>query len=395
MLVVRKKYLDTMIDLLGKPLIKVLTGQRRSGKTMLLKQLIYHVGSSFTLMVDCEEYEIANSLKDDTQLYAFIESKIHDWIKLICIDEIQMIQWRERAVLWLWKKYPDIDFFITGSNSTMLSSQLTTLLRGRYFQIMVYPFSYQEFCDYFGWSSWKESFLQFIQRGSYPSCYQFTDVVQRTEWIKQMINSTVLMDVIERYQVKEPTLLREIFLYLIWSTSDITNLSNIHKVLKAKWFSSTLQTVQNYVQYLEENYLIYSCQLHDVQGKKIFDRLKKYYASDHALRNYLFSSFDIWRWKALETLVFMELIKAWWTVYVWRIDDQEVDFVAEKNGRTIYLQVSYSLEDDTVMQREQRSFDKINNAWPKYFVSMDEWISWVSEKWYHYVNARSLKTLLE
>jgi len=395
MIIQRKKYIEEIKGLIWKPYIKVLIWQRRIGKSILLEQISELFDPSDFIFLDFENYETKNKYNNDKILFEYLDSQISENnYKAVLLDEIQTVPKREEAVLGLWKKYPKSEFFLTGSNSKMLSSELTTLLRWRYYKIDIYPFSYHEFCSYFEYTKTSQSMKKFLEVGSYPSSYIFQDSQQRKHRTKQMIDSIMLKDIVERYSVKESAILYELFLYLISVSGNITNIANIYKHLESIWKSISMNTLQSYIWYFEENFMIYDCNLYDLQGKKVFDRIRKRYISDHSLRQIFFGSFDDGYGKAIENLVFMELKKAWRNITTGKKWDLEVDFIAKKNWKKIYIQVVYILANSDVIQREIWVFQTIKDSWPKYIVSMDELDFGFSEKWYQHIKAWELENIL-
>lgn len=391
--IIRKKYLDILIWYAETPIIKVIVWQRRSGKSVLLQQLRQHLGLKETLLLDLEEYEMKQDLQNSHQLYTYLQEHIKPNTKTILVDEIQTVESREKAILWIRKKHPTLDIYITWSNSTMLSSQLTTLLRWRYVEISVYPFSYNEFCEYFWYTYTKSSLQSFLEEWWYASSYIFATQEQKKMWIRQMIDSIMLNDIIERYSVKDIGAFREVLLYLISVSWNITNTFSINKHMNTIGYNLSLNTLQSYIRYLEDNFLVYTCDLYDMHGKKVFDRLRKYYISDHALRVHLFSAFDSGYGKLLENMVFMEAKKAGYAISTGRKWDLEVDFILEKEGQKLYLQIAYLLTSPEVISRETAVFEQIKDNRPKYVISMDEVNLWTSSQWYYHLPARQIYDL--
>ncbi|HMY80311.1 MAG TPA: ATP-binding protein [Candidatus Absconditabacterales bacterium] len=388
MLIDRPYYRKLLQESFEVPLIKVLTGQRRAGKSSLLRLIAQEQPTYILDMEDFSHHELNTTGK----LHKHLITKTSDY-QVICIDEVQQVTGREKVIISLNKQYPSIQRIVTGSNSHMLSSELTTLLRGRYIQIHVYPFNYTEFCRYEKCNPSYESFELYIHKGSFPITYLFQEGQLRKQWIQDMIETIFLKDIIERYAIKQPELLRELFLYIINNAGNITSLSSIVQTITSH-SKTTLPTLQEYVTYLEQTYLIYRAELFDIRGKKIFDRLSKRYPSDHSWRRLFFGEFDSGSGKILENIIYMRARSTGWSISVGRIHQQEVDFILHKHGKTIYLQVAYLLSNEKVIAREFSSLEKIDDHWPKYIVSLDH-INHGFIQTIPHINARNLGDILE
>jgi predicted AAA+ superfamily ATPase len=366
MLIDRPLYMQQLTAAFAAPLIKVITGQRRSGKSSLL-QLIAKQYTTYIL--DMEDFSHYN-LQTAEALHAHLLTHV-DMYEVICIDEVQQVTQREKVIISLAKKFPTKQRIVTWSNSHLLSSELTTLLRWRYIQIHVYPFTYTEFCAYHTYSADYHSFLAYMQLGSFPLTYTFTDDNLQKQWIEGMIDTIFLKDIIERYPIKHTEILRELFLFIVNNAGNITNLSNIQKILSLK-SSISLSTLQEYMRHLENSYLVYRAELYDIRWKQLFDRLSKRYPSDHSRRKVLFGEFDQGIGKVLETIVYMRCKAKWRSVHVGRLGEKEIDFVLTKQGKTMYLQVAYLLSDQKVISREFGDLSSIEDQRPKYVATMDQ-----------------------
>lgn len=390
----RKQYIERLEESLWTPFIKIITGQRRVGKSTLLKQIATTLWMEKCIFLDLELYDIQKTFSTADALYTHLTKHISGQISTVCIDEIQHIPHREKVIASFHNSHAHIDFFITGSNSNMLSGELTTLLRGRYTQIHVYPFAYHEFCDYFAYAKEKDSLLKYLHTWWFPSIYPLQDQVQKKQAIMHILDSIILKDVIERHHIKNPETFRELFYYLINVTSSITNIHNIHKHMKKSWYTIAYNTLQSYVSFLQESYLLSWCELYDIWGKRIFDSMKKRYPSDHSLRTYLFSSFDDARWRIIENMIFLEAQKKWYTIHTGKKWDLEIDFIIEKNKEKKYIQVAYLLHTKEVIERETRWLKSIRDSWPKYLISLDEIAFWFSDEGIQHIQARDIDSIL-
>ena len=368
---IRNKYLEKIENYIGTPLIKVITGQRRVGKTVLMKQILQKFPThevSFCSKED-EHFSFIQT-KDDLTL--FLESEKKAGKKYFFIDEVQMIEEWEKSILSLFSQNPNFEIFLSGSNAHLLSSELSTLLSGRYIEFHIHPFSFHEFSEYFSLPLSSETFLKYIQEGGFPTIYALQKTPQlQKEWIQTLINTIFLKDITARYRIQNVHLLEEIFMFLVSNVGNITSLSKIVKTLKSKNITTNLNTLHQYIGYLKNTFLVYEAPLYDLEGKKVFDRERKFYISDHSIRNALFSSYDHGVGKHLENIIYLEGIRRGYRVFVGRIKKKEVDFIFEKNGEKIYVQVAYMLTDEKAIEREFSSLEEISDNWKKYVVTLD------------------------
>ncbi|MCH2188544.1 ATP-binding protein [Candidatus Gracilibacteria bacterium] len=346
-------------------------GQRRVGKTVLMQQIIEKFQESEVTYISKENKDF-DFLYDDTSLNDFLKKEISNGKRYICIDEVQLIHNWEKTINSIFSQYPKIDIFLTGSNSKMLSSELSTLLSGRYIEFHIFPFSYEEYLEFHKQENNFDTFKGYIHQGGLALTYELGNNELVSEWIKNLKNTIFLKDIVSRYKIKDVSLLEDIFLFIVNNIGNITNLNSILKYLKSKQIHTNLNTLASYIGYLKDAFLIYEVNLYDLRGKQVFDRERKFYISDHIFRKYLFSGFDTGIGKILENIVFLEAKRKGYEVYVGRIRENEIDFVLEKGGRKKYIQVAYILSDENVIKREFGNLDMINDNWEKYVITMDE-----------------------
>ncbi len=390
MIILRPLYEHQIDQMIGKHFIKVLMWQRRTGKSLLLRSVVSRFDK--TLFID-KEQQAYHHIKTSDDLYAYCREQLQQPLEMIAIDEIQTIDRREHAVLSLHNEYPDVELWITGSNSDMLSSELTTRLRGRYLSMTIYPFVFSEYLSYYGWVASHETMNSYIQVGNLPSLYQLSSMDSFITWKQDLIDTIMLRDIVERYTIRDVSILQDVFAFMINNAGNITNTSSLLAYLEHQKRSVSLVTLQSYIEYLCRAFILYEVPLYDVQGKEIFQRLRKYYVSDFSLRKVYFGGYDEWLGKILENLVYMTCIAYGWQVFVWRIGTQEVDFVLEKAGKKMYIQVAYLLSTKEVIDREVRSLLQIQDNYPKYIVSMDQILLW-SLQWINHITLRDVETLL-
>lgn len=336
-----------------------------------------------------EDYENRHLLWEE-ELYAhlkkYLNTKKPD---IIAIDEVQYVIGWEKVLLSLAKYFPNTKFVVTGSNSMMLSSELTTLLRGRYMQIHMLPFWYDEYLQYFSYTPSLQTYQWYLDEGSFAYAYTLQDKREKRDWIENLINTIFLKDVIERYKIRNPELLRQLFLFVLENTGSITNMQNIKKSLKQQQIYVSTDTLQEYMQYLINSYMVYPVDIYDIQWKKVFDRMRKYYPSDHTRREILMWWFDMWWSKKLESIVYFELMRAGRKVQVWRIKKQEIDFIAHQWEEKIYVQIAYLLATPETREREYQSLQNIKNNYPKYIISLDP-IPLGQKEWIQHIQAWEL-----
>ena len=389
-MIVRPIYQKQIDQLIGKSFIKVLIWQRRVGKSTLLKSIINKFQNNY-IYIDKEQKIYDNIYNSDT-LYNYIKNELLDNKQLVAIDEIQNIKWRESAILSIYNEYPNLEIRITWSNSNMLSSELTTHLRWRYISITVYPFLYSEFCEYNKINIWSESMNKYIQDWSMPSVYPLIELENNEQRRKDLINTIIIKDIAQRYNLRDIDFVYDIYTYLLNNIWNITNTKWLIDYIKSSGKNISINTLQSYIYYICDSFLAYECQLFDIQGKKIFDRLRKYYVSDASMRKLYFWWYDWFIGKNIENIVYMTAKTYWRNIYVGRIWDLEIDFVLEKNGKYIYLQIAYILSDQNVRDREYKSLQKIKNSRPKYVVTMDNINLWIYE-WIQHIQLRNLEKI--
>ncbi|MDD2917123.1 MAG: ATP-binding protein [Candidatus Gracilibacteria bacterium] len=369
--IIRSYYLDKIIPFRSKHLIKVLVGQRRVGKTTILKQIASSSDPTKILQINMEQSDVSWILSD-TELTQHLESAIEKGVSEIYIDEVQMIKNWEIAINSIFSKYPNVDIFLTGSNSELLSSELTTLLRGRYISFEIFPFSYDEFCLYFEFEKDRRSWQRYMELGTTPINYMLDNTLLVHEWMKNLVSTIFLKDIVERYKIKDVHILEEVFLFFVNNIGNNVSLTSIMRTLASRGVSTNLTTLGNYVEYLKNTFLIYEAPLYDLRGKQVFNRERKLYLSDPLYRKIFFSGYDAGVGKILENLIFLEAKRRGYSVYVGRMGDMEIDFVIEREGVRKYIQVAYLLSDEDVIKREFGNLKAIPDSWEKYVISLDE-----------------------
>lgn len=373
--IIREKYTEQIKPYIGKSLIKVITGQRRVGKTTLLKQLIEIIKSSdknANVIYINKEYHEFKTLADADDLYNYVKkhcSAKHQ--NYVLVDEVQEINGFEIALRQFLVE--DYDVFCTGSNAKMLSGDLATHLSGRYIEFKIHSLSYKEFLQFHRLQDSNQSLDKYIKYGGMPYLINLPMEDELVYgYLKSIFNTIILKDIVARYSIRDIDFLERLIEYLSDSLGSYVSSKKISDFLKSQGVRLSVNTVMNYLKYLSHSFVINKVQRYDIIGKKHFEINDKYYFSDLGLKHSLipFQSNDIG--KVFENLVYMHLVQNNYQVFVGKYNDKEIDFVANKNGETIYIQVAYLLVDEKVREREFGNLLKLNDNYTKIVVSADE-----------------------
>ena len=373
----RKEYLEKIIPFINKNLIKVLVGQRRVGKSYLLFQIMDIVKLKFKnpniIYINKEHYEF-DTIKTYKDLIKFVESKKRKRkINYLFIDEIQDILEFERA-LRHFVLDGKIDIYCTGSNANLLSGELATFLSGRYIEFKVYGLSYLEFIDFHSLENNTESLKKYIRWGGLPflkNLEKKDEVI--SEYLKNIYSTIIYKDIISRFQIRNPAFLENLVRFLAANAGSIISAKKISDYLKSQKIKMSPQIILNYLNYLKQAFLIFEVKRADITSKKIFEIHEKFYFEDWGILNSIigFSAIDIS--KIIENIVFIHLKINGYEVMVGKSGEKEIDFIGEKTGHKIYIQVCYLIADEKVKLREFGNLMAIKDNYPKMVVSMDEY----------------------
>ena len=373
--IIRKPYLDKIEQALGKDVIIVLVGQRRIGKSYLLRQLKDEKAqdsSANIIYVDKEKKEF-DDIRDYHDLNAFIDGhRVKGKTNYILVDEIQDIAEFERTVR-SYREEPDTEIVITGSNSLMLSSELTTLIGGRYKEIYVQTLSYNEFLTFHQLPDNDDSLAKYINFGGLPGLQKIgLDENDVREYQQDVLNTVLLKDVIMRNNIRNPVFLDNLIRFLADNTGKIVSANSISKFMRSQGQSITSTAVINYIKALCETYVIHKVNRYDIHGKRLFESNDKYYFEDNGIRNCLGGGNregDIE--KVMENVVYNHLVRLGYEVTVGQLQASEIDFVCSKStGERVYVQVAYIIADEATRQREFGNLRAIHDNYPKYVISM-------------------------
>mgnify|MGYP000885554950 FL=1 len=377
----REEYTEKIVDFIGNRLIKVLVGQRRSGKSYILrqvgKQLIDNgVKPENTLFINREfaDLDFLRTYKDLDELIKSYKKEFKPEGKVyIFIDEVQIIEQWEKVVNSYSQDYSDsYEIFITGSNSKMLSGDLATLLSGRYVSFEVFPYSYSEYLRITGQDKGKQSYMAYMDGGGLPELFMLQKQELKRNYISAVKDTVLLRDIIQRNNIRDPKLLEDIFVFLVNNASNLISISSIVKYFKGQGRRVSYDAISNYIGYIEDTFLIHRCDRYDIKGKDTLSGNAKFYMNDLAYKNYLYPGFGYGFGYLVENLIYLELCRAGFDVYVGVLRNKEVDFVAKKADRVIYIQSTYLLSDESTVEREYSALESIGDNFEKIVVSLDD-----------------------
>ncbi|MFR2460540.1 MAG: ATP-binding protein [Christensenellaceae bacterium] len=378
-MIIREAYISQIVPLIDKNLIKVLTGVRRSGKTVLLSQIQDYLlknGRSKSQIINISlESKKNKKFKDGDVLYEYLISACEklNAKAYIFLDEIQVVSGWEEVVSSLLVDI-DCDIYITGSNSKLLSGELATLIAGRYIQIHVYPFTLSEAKQMLEQNGKFKSdevlFQDYLKYGGLPMRFSLEEISLEA-YLSDTYDAIVVKDIIQRNNIKDTNLLNMILAFLMDNIANPFSARSIVAALKQEGINTTVETVIAYIDYIKKAMVVYSAQRYDIKGKKLLTTNEKYYTVDLGLRNCVKASGEIDYNKLYENIVYLELLYRGYDVKVGKTDDYEIDFVAYKGSDTLYVQVCYLLASTETVEREFGNLERIKDNYPKYVISGD------------------------
>ncbi|MBP3456792.1 MAG: ATP-binding protein [Bacilli bacterium] len=373
----REEYLNELIRWKDKDLIKVVTGIRRCGKSTLFDLFIDYlkmsgVKSNQIIYINLEDADY--DFKNYKELYHFINEKIISEDNFyVFLDEVQNVPGFQRAIDSLYIK-KNVDVYITGSNAYLLSGELVTLLSGRYIEIKMLPLSFKEYVSAFDNNNYQQLFLDYMRNGGMPGNINIlkSNVNDLDKYLDGIFSTIVYKDIMARNNITDKLLLESVIKYIFDSIGSPISIKKISDTLTSKGISTSNHTVENYITALLESFLIYKVERFDVKGKNLLARDYKYYVVDSGLRSYLLGKkADSDMGHILENIVYLELLRRGYKVYVGKVDDLEVDFVAENRDGLRYYQVALTVRDEKVLERELRSLQKTGDHYPKTLLTLD------------------------
>ena len=378
-MIIRERYLNLIRPFYDQDLIKVLIGIRRSGKSVLLTQIIDElklkgISNQHIIYINFEDFDYAE-YTEPKKLHNFIKEQIiEDEKYYIFFDEIQNVNSWEKVVNSL-RATKNTSIFITGSNSDLLSSDLATHIAGRYVSFRVTPFTFQEVCDLLkivDTNDIESAFLDYMKWGGMPQRFMQIDDISRKTYLKDIYDSIIIKDIVKRFHIKDIDLLNRIVTYILTTLSQTFSPESLKKYFESISRGVSLETLYNYLDYIARANLISKAYRYDIRGKRILTGKYKYYLTDLGFTNILSEDKKEQIGAYLENIVYNELIARGYSVFIGNTENGEIDFVATKFQEKVYFQVTYLLSDDAVIEREFGAFSKIEDNYPKYVLSMDQ-----------------------
>ncbi len=379
-MIIRETYLNRMVNAKDTDFIKVITGVRRCGKSTLLlmfKDYLLNNGveEKNIIYINFESglFDDINTYRD---LYNYVKEKINNNKMYLLLDEVQNVESWEKAIN-SFKVDFDIDIYITGSNAYLLSSELSTLLSGRYIEIKIYPLSFKEYLIFNNYdnNNLDDKFKEYLKYGGLPAVTLIKNNDELTlSYLTDIYNSIVKKDIIDRNNIKDPILLENILKYVVnnigspISSVKISNYLNSNKIV----VKSNHQTIDNYLNMLEKSFIVYKAFRADIRNKALLKTLGKYYISDIGIRNIILGYRNVDEGHILENIVYLELLRRGYKVNIGKLSEYEVDFIAENPHNIIYYQVTQTLLDEQVKLRELRSLESINDNYQKIILTLDK-----------------------
>ncbi|NDL67567.1 ATP-binding protein [Clostridiales bacterium F-3ap] len=378
----RELFIKQLVQYIDTPVIKIITGIRRCGKSYLLKLLATTlrergVESERIIQIDFESLSF-EAYRHYRPLYDHImerakglEGKVY-----ILMDEIQEVEQWEKAIRSFAVDL-DCDIYLTGSNAHMLSGELATYLTGRYVELELYPLSFREYLDFYDVEASRKSdvedaFYEYVRYGGFPGLHQLPreeDI--KSQYIKGIYNSVLLKDVVQRNSIRDPELLERVLVYIMDNIGQIFSAKRIADYLKSQGKSVGVESIYNYIAALENAMILYTAKRYDIKGKKILERMEKYFLVDQGLRYGMLGYRQNDIAQLLENIVFLELLRRGYRVHVGKEGDAEIDFIAEKKQEKLYIQVTYLLATEAVVEREYGPLTRTGDSHPKMVLSMD------------------------
>lgn len=371
-LIERSFYLNKLINVVGTPDIKVITGVRRSGKSKLLEEFRAYIEAE---NAECNIIQINFNLPEYEDLLTY--RALYDYVNVhyvsgkdnfVFIDEVQMCEDFEKAVngLHASEKY---DIYITGSNAFLLSSDLATLFTGRTFEIKVYPFAFDEYIEYFKLKDHYEALDKYVLEGGMAGSYLYKNQEAKYDYVADVFNTLIVRDIRKKYKIRNTQLMDRIVDFLMDNVSNLSSARNITNTLGSMHEKIHHTTVGAYMQYLCNAFAFYKVRRYDIKGKKYLSTNDKYYLSDHTFRYAKLGTKNMDYGRVLENIVAIELLRRGYEVYVGMLYKKEIDFVAIKRSEKIYIQVSDNISDEKTFEREVSPLLQIKDAYPKMVIA--------------------------
>ena len=372
----RDEYLEKLIRFKDKDIIKVITGIRRCGKSTLFdlyEEYLKNNGidSKHIIRINLEDVDYHDILDDYVKLYNKVMEKVKDKnMYYVFLDEVQKVNAFQEACDGLYIK-KNIDLYITGSNSSLLSGELATLLSGRYVEIKMLPLSFKEYVSDSKSNNIERSYQKYISFGSFPYVRNFDDISDVDYYLNGIYDSIILNDIIARNKYHDILMLKSVVAFMMDNIGNLTSTNNICNTMNSNGRKISVHTVESYIESLLESFIFYKASRYDIKTKEYLKTGDKYYIADLGLRYILLGRREGDRGHILENVVYLELLRRGYDVYVGKIDDMEVDFVAINSKTIEYFQVSETIRDEKTLNRELKSLQNIQDNYPKTILTLD------------------------
>jgi len=374
----REKYLKQIRGFYDSDLVKILVGIRRCGKSVILNQIMdelrnKNINENHIIYINFEFIEF-EELQDYKKLNTYIKDKIKDNdMYYIFLDEIQNVENFEKVINSLRASLTNVSIFITGSNSKLLSDELSTVLSGRYVSFNINPLSYSEYTKLIEKDPYDENvFWDYVKWGGLPNRTFFTKEDDIKQYLHSVFDSIILRDVVDRLGLKDTSLFNLILQYIVDTTGREFSAKNVIEFLKNEQRDISNETLYNYLDALCKALIIKKTYRYDIHGKAVLKTLNKYYMTDLGIAQIKNNNFEINKPFTLENIIYNDLISKGYDVYIGKTKKGEIDFIATKYEKKIYIQVAYLLADESVIQREFSAFNEINDSYPKYVITLDK-----------------------
>lgn len=373
----REEYLERLRNLKHKKLIKIVTGIRRCGKSTVLEMfrdelLDNGVEENQIIFINFEDYE-NKSLRNPESLYDYIKQRLTSKMNYIFLDEIQRVDDFPEVVDSLYIK-DNVDLYLTGSNSSLLSSEIATLISGRYVEIKMLPFSFKEFVKATNQSTnLSSAYRQYVETSSFPYVLELLQMPQEINaYLEGIYNTILVKDIIDRKKIADTNVLKSVTQFLFDNIGSELSSKKIADTLTSNGRKSDSKTIEKYVTSLEESFIVYSANRYNIKGKEYLKSLEKYYVTDIGLRNFMLGKKSMDVGHILENVIYLELLRRGYSVYVGKIDDMEIDFVAQNSQGNTYIQVAATVRDENTLKRELRSLQAVKDNYPKMLLTLDD-----------------------
>lgn len=375
--IVRKEYLERLRNLKHKKLIKIITGIRRCGKSTVMEMfrdelLENGVDENQIIFLNFEDYDNKH-LRNPDELYSYIKERLTKKMNYIFLDEIQSVENFPEIVDSLYIK-DNVDIYITGSNSSLLSSEIATLISGRYVEIKMLPLSFTEFVQATKQEKHlSQAYRQYVETSSFPYVIELLQTPDEiNSYLEGIYNTILVKDIIDRKKIADTLVLKSVGQFLFDNIGLELSSKRIADTLTSNGRKSDPKTIEKYITSLEESFIVYKASRYNIKGKEYLKSLEKYYVSDIGLRNFMLGKKAMDVGHILENIVYLELIRRGYEVYVGKVDDMEIDFVAQNTQGNTYIQVSASVRDENTLARELKPLKAVRDNYPKILLTLDD-----------------------